>query len=244
MTRTTDPIILAFDTATDVCSVALARAGTIVEANETVGHAHSERLLPMIDALLARHGRRLADCDAIAFGAGPGSFTGLRIACSVAQGLAWGADKRVIPIGNLAALARRAFDEQAAAQRAIAAVDARMREAYWAAYERRDGALAEIAPPSLGAADELGALFDRWAPDLVAGDALRAFAELAAHRASWQRLPQLRASAAPIAALALEEWRAGRSVAPHEAAPLYVRDRVALTVDERRARGLAAREAA
>ncbi|MCK6430350.1 MAG: tRNA (adenosine(37)-N6)-threonylcarbamoyltransferase complex dimerization subunit type 1 TsaB, partial [Burkholderiaceae bacterium] len=126
---TNAPILLAFDTATDVCSVALAIGGEIVESSETVGHAHSERLLPMIDALLAQRGLRLADCDAIAFGAGPGSFTGLRIACSVAQGLAWGAGKRVIPVGNLAALARRACDGRSAARRVVAAVDARMREA-------------------------------------------------------------------------------------------------------------------
>lgn len=232
---TNAPILLAFDTATDVCSVALAIGGEIVESSETVGHAHSERLLPMIDALLAQRGVRLADCDAIAFGAGPGSFTGLRIACSVAQGLAWGAGKRVIPVGNLAALARRVFDGRSAARRVVAAVDARMREAYWAVYERRDGAYSELAPPTLGAAAELGALFDGWSPDVVAGDALSAFPELAGHVAGWERLPDLRASAASIAALALDAWRAGQTVAPHEAAPLYVRDRVALTVDERRA---------
>lgn len=232
---TNEPILLAFDTATDVCSVALALGGEIVESSETVGHAHSERLLPMIDALLAQCRARLADCDAIAFGAGPGSFTGLRIACSVAQGLAWGAGKRVIPVGNLMALARRAFDERPAARRVIAAVDARMREAYWAVYERRDGACLELAAPALGAAAELGALFDVWSPELVAGDALTTFPELTGHAANWQRLPELRASAASIAALALEAWRAGRTVAPREAAPLYVRDRVATTVDERRA---------
>lgn len=232
---TNAPILLAFDTATDVCSVALAIGGEIVESSETVGHAHSERLLPMIDALLAQRGLRLADCDAIAFGAGPGSFTGLRIACSVAQGLAWGAGKRVIPVGNLTALARRACDDRPAARRVIAAVDARMREAYWAVYERRDGACIELAPPALGAAAELGALFDGWSPDVVAGDALSAFPELAGHVAGWERLPDLRVSAASIAVLALDAWRAGRTVAPHEAAPLYVRERVALTVDERRA---------
>lgn len=232
---TNTPILLAFDTATDVCSVALALGGEIVESSETVGHAHSERLLPMIDALLAQRGLRLADCDAIAFGAGPGSFTGLRIACSVAQGLAWGAGKRVIPVGNLTALARRACDDRPAARRVIAAVDARMREAYWAVYERRDGARIELAPPALGAAAELGVLFDGWSPDVVAGDALSAFPELAGHVAGWERLPDLRASAASIAVLALDAWRAGRTVAPHVAAPLYVRDRVALTVDERRA---------
>lgn len=229
------PTLLALDTATDVCSVALAIGGEIFESNESVGHAHSERLLPMIDALLAQRGLRLADCDAIAFGAGPGSFTGLRIACSVAQGLAWGAGKRVIAVGNLAALARQAFDGRSAARRVVAAVDARMREAYWAVYERRDGACIELAPPALGAAADLGALFAGWSPDVVAGDALAAFPELAGQVARCECAPELRASAASIAALALDAWRAGRTVAPHEAAPHYVRDRVARTIDERRA---------
>jgi tRNA threonylcarbamoyladenosine biosynthesis protein TsaB len=242
--RATNPIILAFDTATDVCSVALATGESVVEAAETVGHSHSERLLPMIDSLLVSRSLQLRDCDAIAFGAGPGSFTGLRIACSVAQGLAWGADKRVIPVGNLAALAQRAFDERPRYRRVIAAVDARMREAYWAVYERRDDVLVEIAPPALGAADELGSLFDRFAPDAVVGDALRAFPDLAGHPARWQRRPDLRASAASIAALARSAWLAGRTMAPQEAAPLYVRDRVALTVAERRAKGLAVPELA
>ncbi|MFN3565045.1 MAG: tRNA (adenosine(37)-N6)-threonylcarbamoyltransferase complex dimerization subunit type 1 TsaB [Burkholderiaceae bacterium] len=232
---TNAPTLLAFDTATDVCSVALATGGEIVESNETVGHAHSERLLPMIDALLARRGLRLADCDAICFGAGPGSFTGLRIACSVAQGLAWGAVKRVIPVGNLAALAHRAFEARPAARRVVAAVDARMREAYWAVYERRDGACVELARPALGSASDLGALFERWSPDVVAGNALLAFAEPAKYAARWERLGELRADATAIAALALDAWRAGLTVAPHEAVPLYVRDRVAMTVDERRA---------
>ncbi len=232
---TNAPILLAFDTATDVCSVAVALGGHVVESSDRVGHAHSERLLPMIDVLLRERGLRLGDCDAIAFGAGPGSFTGLRIACSVAQGLAWGVGKRVIAVGNLQALARRAFDERPAARRVIAAIDARMREAYWAAYELRDGACIELAAPALVAAAELGALIDRWSPDVVTGDALAAFPELAGHGEGWERLPGLRASAASIAALALEAWRAGRTVAPREAAPLYVRERVALTVDERRA---------
>lgn len=232
---TNSPTLLAFDTATDVCSAALAIGDEIVEASETVGHGHSERLLPMIDALFAQRGLRLADCDAIAFGAGPGSFTGLRIACAVAQGLAWGADKRVVPVGNLAALAYRAFEARPAARRVAAAVDARMREAYWAVYERSDGAFVELAPPALGAAGDLGALIERWSPDAVAGNALHAFPELSGYAASWERLGELRAGAASIAALALDAWRAGRTLAPRDAAPLYVRDRVALTVDERRA---------
>src|SRR5262249_45227524 len=94
------PVLLAFDTATSVCSVALASDGAIHELARDVGQGHTEHLLSMIDELLATRSLSLGDCDAIGFGAGPGSFTGLRVACGVAQGLAYGIDRPVIPVAN------------------------------------------------------------------------------------------------------------------------------------------------
>ncbi|MDZ7652228.1 MAG: tRNA (adenosine(37)-N6)-threonylcarbamoyltransferase complex dimerization subunit type 1 TsaB [Burkholderiaceae bacterium] len=231
----TAPTLLAFDTATEVCSVALARAAHVVERSEVVGQHHSEHVLPMAQQLLLDEGVLLAEVDAIAFGAGPGSFTGLRIACGVAQGAAYGIDKRVLPIGNLAALALRAGELEAGARRVAAAIDARMNEVYWAVYDLADGDVVELVAPSLSAADALPALLAPLAPDTLAGDALTVFAEALAPIAVEHRVPQARASARTIALLAERAHARGEAVAPALAMPLYVRDRVALTIDERSA---------
>jgi tRNA threonylcarbamoyladenosine biosynthesis protein TsaB len=228
------PTLLALDTATDMCSVAVMHGERLLERAETVGQRHSERVLPMVDALLAEAGLALADCNAIAFGAGPGAFTGLRIACGIAQGLAFGADRPVVGVGNLEALAFAAREAAPSANRILAVIDARMQEMYWAVYGFDNGNLEEIAAPALAAADELGALAHRYAPDLAAGNALQAFAD-AAGSVRCATLTEARASAGAIARLAAKRFLQGETVPAALAAPLYVRDRVALTVDERRA---------
>jgi tRNA threonylcarbamoyladenosine biosynthesis protein TsaB len=227
--------LLAVDTATEVCSVALALGTTIVERIEVVGQSHSERVLPMIQALLAAEGVELADLEAIAFGAGPGAFTGLRIACGVAQGLAFGIERPVIPIGNLTALARAAKRSNPGARKVLAAIDARMSEAYWAVYEfASDDTEREVAAPALASAVDLPALVRRFSVDLVAGNALQVFAGFASavHCAT---APDARADAGVIARLAVRRLQAGDVLAPEQAGPLYVRNRVALTIEERRA---------
>lgn len=229
------PTILAIDTAADVCSVALARAGRIVEECETVGHRHSERVLPMVRALLDAAGIDLADCDALAFGAGPGAFTGLRIACGVVQGLAYGAGRPVIAVGNLEALAAAALRAHPQVQRVLCANDARMQEAYVAVYRRSGDDLEELAAPALAAAADLGALIDQWTPDLVAGEAPTAYPDQFA-AAPATRVVALRATAAAVCDRALIRWAAGERTDPARAAPLYVRNHVALTIEERRAR--------
>lgn len=238
MTQSVLPTILAIDTAADVCSVALARAGRIAERVETVGHRHSERVLPLVEELLDEAAIELRDCDALAFGAGPGAFTGLRIACGVVQGLAYGAGKPVIAVGNLEALARTAFDRFPETTRMLCANDARMREAYVAVYQRDGDGPSESSAPALIAAADLAALVERWHPDAVVGDAPAAFAAELAALAATTRLVSLRATAASIAACAVQRWLSGAGTAPALAAPLYVRDHVALTIEERRARGM------
>src|SRR3712207_948576 len=124
--------ILAIETSTESCSAALL-IDAVVDAREVrAGQRHSELLLPMIDELLNTHSMRLQDLDGIAYGEGPGSFTGLRIACGVVQGLAFGADLPVVGIGTLLALAAGTDGE-----RVVYCLDARMQEVYHAAYERR-----------------------------------------------------------------------------------------------------------
>ncbi len=234
------PTILALDTATECCSVALWRAGAVVELAEDVGQGHSEHLLPMTQALLAQASITLQDLDAVAFGAGPGSFTGLRIACGAAQGLAFGLARPVLPVGNLRALAAHVFLRLPQARRVGAAIDARMHEVYWTVYERggEPDVLTEIAAPALSSAAECAAEFAALAVDAIGGNALSFPAVLWPEGAA--RVPDARASAGDIARLAAVDWSAGRAVAPAAAAPLYVRDRVALTIEERRAAAAAA----
>src|SRR5271167_3026642 len=126
--------ILALDASTDVCAVALGDGASWGERVEKAGQRHSELLLPMIRALLSEARLELTDLDGIAFGAGPGSFTGLRIACGVAQGLALGMDLPVIGVATLEAMAETARS-RSGCTRVVAALDARMHEVYVAAYE-------------------------------------------------------------------------------------------------------------
>jgi len=226
--------LLAVDTATDMCSVALAFADGLDERVEAVGQRHSERVLPLVQSLLHEHRLTLADCDAIAFGAGPGAFTGLRIACGIAQGLAYGAGKPVVPVGNLRALAWAASRAAPNVRRILTAIDARMQEIYWSVYEIADGLPAELVAPGLASAHELPQLCRRHAPDAVAGSAVQAFPDLATRLGCASAIATC-ASAAGIAALGRMDMAAGRAVPPELAAPIYVRDRVALTIEERRA---------
>lgn len=250
MASSPSPTLLALDTATEYCSVALLRAQQITERIERIGQSHSSVLLPWIETVLREQGLQLNDCDAIAFGAGPGSFTGLRIACGVAQGLAWGANKPVIAIGNLAALAllaaneskaRKKSEERGRSQRVACVLDARMQEAYWAVFDVMDNHVREVVPPTLSSAVSLVEEVLVHAPQVIAGNAL---STLPLHwpqdfAARTRFLPHLRASAQPIALLAARAWTQGQTqgqmLHAAQARPLYVRDRVAQTIEERRA---------
>lgn len=222
--------ILAIDTSTEYCSAAVLHGSALASRSERAGQRHSELLLPMIDALLAETGLGLAQLDGVAFGAGPGSFTGLRIACGVAQGLALGADIPVVPVGTLLALAH-----SSKAPRVLACLDARMGEIYHAAYERRADGWYETVAPNVCRADQ--------APQVDAGDwcgAGSGFATYALELAAryGERLSAVDPAAYPhasaIAELALLQLRAGRSLPAAQAVPLYVRDRVALKMHEQR----------
>jgi tRNA threonylcarbamoyladenosine biosynthesis protein TsaB len=225
--------ILAIDTATEVCSVAVLDDRELVELAEAVGQRHSERILAMIDAALTKARLKLDDIDGIAFGAGPGSFTGLRIACGIAQGLGYGKRKPVVAIGNLRALAARAFATEKKGDTLLAAIDARMREAYCAVY-RRDAAVSEVTAPMMAGVTALAQMLANEDIDIVAGNALRVFPEVWPGDTRWRALPEVTPTAADIAFLARIDAERGLAVAPEQAAPLYVRDRVAMTVQERR----------
>jgi tRNA threonylcarbamoyladenosine biosynthesis protein TsaB len=220
--------ILAFDASTETCAVALGDAAGWLERQEHAGQRHSELLLPMIRALLTEAGVTLADLDGIAFGAGPGSFTGLRIACGVAQGLALGAELPVVGIATLEAMAEAARARHGWT-RVVAALDARMQEVYLAAYER-DGerwrATLEpcVAKPDAAPLPEGGAC--------GAGNAFTAYPVLR-ERLAAEFDASILPGAVAIGKLALPRFAAGEGVAARDAAPLYVRHRVALTTAER-----------
>lgn len=224
--------ILALDTSTEWCSVAVGDGSNWHRSDEHAGQAHSERVLPMVRAMLSDAGWALSSLDGIAFGAGPGSFTGVRIACGVAQGLALGADLPVVPIPTLAALAQESYRTHGW-RNVFACLDARMREVYVAAYARADDTWREPTPPSVmppavvsrpPSADD-GSWFG-------AGNGFAAYPALAQQLALSSIAPDARPTAQAIGELALPRLAAGEGVSAVDAAPAYVRERVALTADE------------
>lgn len=224
--------ILALDASTDVCAAALGDGASWAERTQLAGQRHSELLLPMVRSLLIERQLQLSDLDGIAFGAGPGSFTGLRIACGVAQGLALGANLPLVGVATLEAMAETAR-MRAGCTRVIAALDARMHEVYLAAYER-DG---ERWRPCIGplavapGAAPLPADQGWWG----VGNGFAAYPALREHLAAVLEgcAADIAPTAIAIGALALPRFAAGGGVPARDAAPLYVRQRVALTSAER-----------
>jgi tRNA threonylcarbamoyladenosine biosynthesis protein TsaB len=226
-------VLLAFDTAGERMTVALAAGERRWARSAGGGSKASAALVPAIMGLLAEAGLRLADLDAIAFGRGPGAFTGLRTACSVAQGLAFGAGKPVLPIDSLLIVAEAAR-AGAATFRTWAAIDARMDQIYAAEYRFADGRWTTLVAPMLVDCAELALRWREAPPEVVAGDALLTFGDRLDTGAA-RRFPDARVDAEALLALALSAWRDGAGVDPAEALPLYVRDKVAQTTREREA---------
>jgi tRNA threonylcarbamoyladenosine biosynthesis protein TsaB len=247
MSTSTERRWLAFDTSTDVLSLAVARGEQVWTQTLPGGAQASSGLIPAVLALLAEADMPLASLDAIVFGRGPGSFTGLRTACAVAQGLAFGADVPVLPVDTLLAVAEEARWTQLqagalvpdAALTVLALLDARMDEVYSAAYHwdsvpgSSHGRWQEAAPLQVSAPEKLQMPNDRVL--LQAGNAFAAYGE---------RLPPvapggLRCEALPTAAallrLAPALWAQGLAVPAEQAMPLYIRDKVANTTAEREA---------
>ena len=223
--------LLALETSTEACSVALVHGDEIIARSEIAPRRHAELALPMADALLAEAGLGRHALDAIAVGRGPGAFTGVRLGISLAQGMALALDVPVVAVSSLAALALEAPEDDAAI---LAVIDARMGEIYAASYRRDDhGGLVALdeervcvpealALPPAPHWNIVGTGWNTYA------DVLRARLTGELRSAQGSRYPQAR----HVAELAAREFAQGRGVAPEHALPVYLRDKVALTLVE------------
>jgi tRNA threonylcarbamoyladenosine biosynthesis protein TsaB len=214
----------AIETSTDWCSVALWSDGEIAALERRAGNRHSELALPMLEALLKNQELDVSALEAIAFGAGPGAFTGLRIACALAQGLALARGLPVIGISTLEAMA-----EESGAERVVACLDARMREVYYAALEKRAGRWREaiaaqcVAPQAAPPPPGKG-----W---MGCGNGFEIYGKELAAKVSVMK-PEVHPTAVAIARLAAPRLAAGEGVDAALAAPVYLRDKVAFTKEE------------
>lgn len=229
--------LLAFDTSTDLMSIALGTAAASVVRESEGGASASARLVPEVMALLAEAGVPLADVDAIAFGAGPGAFTGLRTACSVAQGLALGAGKPVVPVDSLMLVADDARAQLGAAAPATiwVAMDARMGQAYAAPYRWSQDHWSAMEAPALFDPAALAARWQAALPQAVAGSALAAFGAALGLPDGVPTVPLARSRVDALLRVARMQWQAGAAVDAALALPVYVRDKVAQTTAEREA---------
>jgi tRNA threonylcarbamoyladenosine biosynthesis protein TsaB len=218
--------ILALDTATEACSAALLIDDEVIERHELAPRRHAVLILPMIEAVLAEAGIGTRELDALAFGQGPGAFTGVRIATGVVQGIAFAADLPVAPVSTLAAIAREAMTDHGANQ-VVAAIDARMNEVYVGAYRvAEDGGVVLIGDEQVCAPDALDLdAQDDW---VGAGTGWMVHAETLSRRlgiAAWW--DEIYPRASEIAALGALAYQKGEVVVAEEALPVYLRDKVA-----------------
>jgi tRNA threonylcarbamoyladenosine biosynthesis protein TsaB len=233
------PTLLALDTSTDRLSLAVCARGQVWLHESQGGALASQQLLPQALALLAQAGCGVSDCDAIAFGAGPGAFTGLRTACAAAQGLALGAGKPVLAIDSLMLVADDAREQLALPPMTTvwAVMDARMDEIYAAAYRQThaDAPWQVVVAPCLVTPAQLHPHWQAEPPSVVAGSALEVFGARLELPEAAVRAAQAQSRAAALARLALKHWQAGQGVDAALALPVYLRDQVALTMAQRAA---------
>ena len=220
-------MILAIETATEACSAAIVLSGEVIERYEVAPRRHNHLILPMIEAVLAEAGASRAQIDAVAFGRGPGSFTGVRIAAGVTQGIAYALDRPVLPVSTLAALALQALEETVA-DGVYACLDARMGEIYGASYRRGASGLPELvgreavlspAAVETGIIDAQCGIGSGWS---TYREVLRGRFG-AGIKVIEDRFPR----AGEIGRLGARDFLAGCFVPPSEAIPLYLRDQVA-----------------
>lgn len=225
--------ILAIETSSELASAALAVDGQVISRAASGVQTHSQALLPMVQELLSEGGVSLSACGAVAFGAGPGSFTGVRTACGVAQGLAFGAGLPVIPVSTLLAMAHACRNASAASD-ILVLLDARMDEVYWAQYRYQE-AWREVTPPALSPAKDVQPIGEV----VACGNGLSIYASAFEAKPFARRIAGIAPHATQIAELAQIDLAAGRVLNAREAQPIYLRNKVALTTAERLAKAAA-----
>lgn len=232
--------ILAIETSTELASAALLYRGELISRQSAGTQTHSDAILPMIQQLLADAGLALSQCDALAFGVGPGSFTGVRTACGVVQGLSFGSDRPVVPVVTLEAAAQACHAVDRQASDVLTILDARMGEVYWARYRARaDGGWEVLAKPALAAAAQV----QTDGRPHACGNGLSMYAEYFSPSFCAGRFAATYPDAMPharhVATLGQLHFSRGGALSAEAAQPLYLRNKVALTTAERELRDAA-----
>jgi len=223
--------LLAIDTSGEACSVALSTGGEVLEQFEVIPRLHARKLLPMVQSLLAEAELSVNSLDAIAFGRGPGSFTGLRICAGVVQGLAFAADIPTLPISSLAALAQGVYRRHGH-DHILTVLDARMAELYWAGYQVVDGRVLLIGEEQLTVPAELDqsqSLLKAESGWVGIGDGFKFAAEFPGHVMPAVTVldEAFHVQAQDIITLAQYDYQAGLQVPAEQALPVYLRGKTA-----------------
>ena len=240
--------LLAVDTSSAYCSVALSHQGVVSGEHLMTEQSHSENVLPMVRRLLESRGMAVQDVDAFVVGIGPGGFTGMRLGVAVVQGLAYATGKQVIALPSLLALAQAAFEIQPVEMTVLVANDARMNQVYWAAYHfDAAGDYSTVQAPSLGVLDDVVAFAELQGVNAqktmqLAGNAWTVFeafkAWSLAHEAQGIRVAVMNhdaPNALHLLPAAQRRFAVNGGLPPHDVSPLYVRDKIAQTIAEREA---------
>lgn len=241
-------MLLAVDTSSAYCSVALSHQGVVSGEHLMTEQSHSENVLPMVRRLLESRGMAVQDVDAFVVGIGPGGFTGVRLGVAVVQGLAYATGKQVIALPSLLALAQAAFETQPVEMTVLVANDARMNQVYWAAYHfDAAGDYSTVQAPSLGVLDDVVAFAELQGVSAqktmqLAGNAWTVFeafkAWSLAHEAQGIRVAVMNhdaPNALHLLPAAQRRFAVNGGLPPHDVSPLYVRDKIAQTIAEREA---------
>lgn len=233
------PRILCIDSASTLCSVAVCGFQKDIQLVSHPEEKHTEVILGMISELMRQAGAEFSNIDAVAFGAGPGAFTGLRVACGTAQGLGWALEKPLVAVRNLEAMAVAALADRETGTKVFVAVDARMNECYCAVFEKTSDGVACTLEEHLLKPETIAAAVKEHASGLCCGNAFTVYPE--ARGEDLRIIEGIEvADAEMLLPLASEAFAENRTVSAETAAPLYVRNNVAMTIEERKLKGFKA----